>query len=345
MRATCSPCGQRAFVDDAAHRRVDELLPQHPQPALVQLGHRDRAHQPAHDGHARERVHQRADAVGVADVGLGAGRADRLRARLRARRAAHGVAGGDELGRQRAAPAAAGHDQHARHAQLVRRWPVAPALLGELLAVAADARLDLLLVALGQPARRRISFCASIICATSSMSFCASTSGERVGFQSRMSSAERLENSPSSRTKTTKKRERAPEDDGERVDAGNTRTGERATGGHRRTRRGDDGRRASPSSPRRRARARCCTTPTPRRSSAGWRARASGSSAAIEKGRAASASELGALEAAADARRPRGRRAGDRGRARGPRAQARAVHRGRRARRATTACWPPTRRR
>ena len=38
----------------------------------------------------------------------------------------------------------------------------------------------------------------------SSMSFCASTSGERVGFQSRMSSAERLENSPSRRMKTMK---------------------------------------------------------------------------------------------------------------------------------------------
>ena len=36
------------------------------------------------------------------------------------------------------------------------------------------------------------------------MSFCASASGERVGFQSRMSSDERLENSPSSSTKTTK---------------------------------------------------------------------------------------------------------------------------------------------
>ena len=36
------------------------------------------------------------------------------------------------------------------------------------------------------------------------MSFWASSSGERVGFQSRMSIAERLENSPSSRTKTTK---------------------------------------------------------------------------------------------------------------------------------------------
>ena len=34
------------------------------------------------------------------------------------------------------------------------------------------------------PRRRRISFCASSICCTSSISFCASTSGERVGFQS-----------------------------------------------------------------------------------------------------------------------------------------------------------------
>ena len=37
------------------------------------------------------------------------------------------------------------------------------------------------------------------------MSFCASSSGERVGFQSRMSIAERLENSPSRSTKTMKK--------------------------------------------------------------------------------------------------------------------------------------------
>ena len=36
------------------------------------------------------------------------------------------------------------------------------------------------------------------------MSFWASSSGDRVGFQSRMSIAERLENIPSSRTKTTK---------------------------------------------------------------------------------------------------------------------------------------------
>ena len=36
------------------------------------------------------------------------------------------------------------------------------------------------------------------------MSFCASTSGERVGFQSRMSIAERLEKIPSSSTNTMK---------------------------------------------------------------------------------------------------------------------------------------------
>jgi 3-hydroxybutyryl-CoA dehydrogenase len=42
------------------------------------------------------------------------------------------------------------------------------------------------------------------------MSFWASTSGERVGFQSRMSSAERLENIPSSSTATTKKASRPP---------------------------------------------------------------------------------------------------------------------------------------
>ena len=39
----------------------------------------------------------------------------------------------------------------------------------------------------------------------SSSSSSASTSGERVGFQSRMSIAERLENIPSSSTNTTKK--------------------------------------------------------------------------------------------------------------------------------------------
>ena len=39
-RAIASPSGSVAFVDDAAHRRVDELLPQHPQPAGVQVGRR-----------------------------------------------------------------------------------------------------------------------------------------------------------------------------------------------------------------------------------------------------------------------------------------------------------------
>ena len=36
----------------------------------------------------------------------------------------------------------------------------------------------------GAPRRRRMAFCASTICRTSSISFCASSSGERVGFQS-----------------------------------------------------------------------------------------------------------------------------------------------------------------
>ena len=141
---------QRAFVDDAADRRVDELLPQHPQAAAVQLRHRQGAHQPADHGDAGERVHQRPDAVRVADVRLGAGRADRVRVRRRARGAAHGVAGGHQVGRQRAAPAAAGHDQDAGHL-LAAASPVAAARLGQLLLVPADARLDLLLVAVRQP--------------------------------------------------------------------------------------------------------------------------------------------------------------------------------------------------
>jgi TIR domain len=60
------------------------------------------------------------------------------------------------------------------------------------------------------PRRRLISFCAAIICATSSSSFCASTSGERVGFQSRMSRGERFENTPSSSTVITKKASSPP---------------------------------------------------------------------------------------------------------------------------------------
>ena len=41
---------------------------------------RRRAHQPADDRHARQRLHERRDPVGVADVGLGPGRRDRGRA-------------------------------------------------------------------------------------------------------------------------------------------------------------------------------------------------------------------------------------------------------------------------
>ncbi len=137
----------------------------------------------------------------------------------------------------------------------------------------------------GSPRLRRSSFCASIICAMSSMSFWASSSGERVGFQSRMSSAERLENIPSSSTKTMKNAERAPEDDGERVDVSNTRTGERATGDHRRSRRGDDGRRDRPARrPVGRA-LRCCTTPTPRRCERGLESARGRLERGIEKGR------------------------------------------------------------
>jgi hypothetical protein len=63
----------------------------------------------------------------------------------------------------------------------------------------------------GLPSRARISFCAAIICSTSSISFSASTSGERVGFQSRISSAERLLNSPSRTVVTTKNSSSPPQ--------------------------------------------------------------------------------------------------------------------------------------
>jgi len=107
---------QRAggLVDDAAHRRVDELLPQHPQPPLVQLGHRDRAHQPAHDRHAVQAVHQRRDPVGIADVGLGPGRGD-LGHVGAAGGSAHGVARGSQFAGQCLPARAAGDDQDPCH--------------------------------------------------------------------------------------------------------------------------------------------------------------------------------------------------------------------------------------
>jgi 3-hydroxybutyryl-CoA dehydrogenase len=49
-----------------------------------------------------------------------------------------------------------------------------------------------------------MAFCASIICCTSSSSFSISSSGDRVGFQSRNSRGERFEKTPSSSTATTK---------------------------------------------------------------------------------------------------------------------------------------------
>ena len=118
----------RRLVDDAAHRRVDELLPQHPQAAVVQLGRAlRRAHQPAHDRHARQRLHQRGDAVGIAEVGLGARGLDRRgsapRSRVVPRTAWPGRA---QLARQRLPAAAAADDQHPGHLEVGygRRPPV-----------------------------------------------------------------------------------------------------------------------------------------------------------------------------------------------------------------------------
>ena len=58
-------------------------------------------------------------------------------------------------------------------------------ILGEPVTVGGGFVLTGDLLVPGAPRLRLSSFCAAIICSTSSISFCASTSGERVGFQSR----------------------------------------------------------------------------------------------------------------------------------------------------------------
>ena len=136
----------------------------------------DRADQPADDRDAVQRVHQRRDPVRVADVGLGAGRGDLGGVRA-ARGPAHGVA------RRRAARGASARPRHAARDDQDPRHSAS---------TSSSVRS-------GLPRRRRISFCAAIICSRSSTSLAASTSGERVGFQSRISSAERFEKTPEQR--------------------------------------------------------------------------------------------------------------------------------------------------
>ena len=116
----------RALVEQSPDRRVDELLAQHSQPPRVQLGGAvalGAAEQPGDHRHARDRLHQRRDAVRIADIPLRSHRRDRRDLRRVARRPAHGMAGGDQLARQRPAAPAAADDQHPRHATPPARGP------------------------------------------------------------------------------------------------------------------------------------------------------------------------------------------------------------------------------
>ena len=109
------------------------------------------------DRHAGQRVHQRADAVGVADVRLGARGARSPPARRRvAGRAAHGVAGRDELARP-----APGRGSRSRRSGLAPPLG-APACLAlvELAPVAHRVgRRPPPRCARAAPRRRRIAFC------------------------------------------------------------------------------------------------------------------------------------------------------------------------------------------
>jgi hypothetical protein len=78
------------------------------------------AEQPDEDRDAHERVHQRADTVGIAHVGLGARGGDPLGGVRVAGRAAHGVPVERERAGERTTAASASDDQHPRHAADLR---------------------------------------------------------------------------------------------------------------------------------------------------------------------------------------------------------------------------------
>ena len=293
-RAICLALRHVPSYDHAAHRRVDELLPQHPQPPVVQLGHRDRAHQPAHDRDAVQRVHQRRRS------GPGRRRRARRRPPRSPPRAPPRVVPrtawpAARSSRASARPAAAaGDDQDARHS--ASGSPVAARLLGSssrwrctLASISSSSRS-------GLPRRRRISFCAAIICSTSSISFCGLDLGRAGRLPVEDVERRALGEHPEQQHEDDEEAERAPEDDGERVDAvilapvsgapeviGVLGAGTMGAGIAQLA--AQSGRADC-----------CCTTPTPRRSSAGWR-RPRADRARRSRRAGCGASDLGSLGA------------------------------------------------
>src|SRR4051812_31299154 len=114
--------GAARLVEQSPHGGVDELLAQHAQPAAVEVARVGGSHQPAHDGGADQRIHQRGDAIGIAHVRLGASGADGRGPGGVAGGAPHGMPGRDEIAGERLAAPPAANDQDTGHT--AKRMPV-----------------------------------------------------------------------------------------------------------------------------------------------------------------------------------------------------------------------------